>query len=347
MSRTNRLCFAANLGAIVASISLTPLPAEALPLTWNVDPASSYIRLTIPDQNLTVPDLGDVTLRIRDAGSSTAWTDAGGRRASLDGEIATDYREGASITFLGGSHDLYALETTSLRPNPAQWSAATASYSGTGTAPAALGGRVRGTYVVIIPVTFDAAFLAFRSIQLDITHALAGPIAISNGAFASNSTRCGIATALADVDGLELPLSLGQPIPDVLHGQLDPVVQLNAAGGTITNVGGRNRKLTYTINVPNLAIDLEGILVNGSAAGQIVAYATLPEPPPLRIARSANATVVVAWPATANGFVLEENSSLSTTAWQVVTKTPVTVGSEKQVTLPASGSGTFYRLRGQ
>jgi len=338
---------AAGFSVIVAFIGLAPAPAKALPLTWNVDPASSYIRLTIPDQTITVTGVGEVTLRVRDAGSTTQWTDAGGRRTSLDGAIATDYREGASMTFLSGAHDLYARETTSLRPNPAQWSAATASYSGTGTAPAALGGRLRGTYTLILPVTFDAAFLAFRSVQLDITHAAAGPIAISNGAFAPNSTRCGIAAARADADGLELPLSLGQPIPDVLHGELDPVVEANTAGGTIANVGGLNRKLTYTINVPSLLIDLSGTLVSGSAAGQIVAYATLPEPPTLRIARSANATVVVAWPATVTGFVLEKNSTLGTTNWATVTNPPVTVGTEKQVTLPASGSGTFYRLRSQ
>ena len=157
----------------------------------------------------------------------------------------------------------------------------------------------------------------------------------------------GSATALVDADGLELPLSLGQPIPDVLHAELDPVVQLNAAGGTVTNLGGLNRKLTYTISVPNLSFDLSGTLVTGSAAGQIVAYAILPEPPTLRIARSANATVVVAWPATVNGFVLEKNSTLGTTNWTTVTNPPVTVGTEKQVTLPASGSGTFYRLRSQ
>ena len=188
MNLRRRICVAAGFGAIVASIGLAPAPAKALPLTWNVDPASSYIRLTIPDQDVTVPDLGDVTLRIRDAGSTTAWTDAGGRRASLDGEIATDYRDGTSITFLSGSHDLFALETTGLRPNPAQWSAATTNYTGTSTALAALGGRVRGTFIL----TFDAAFLAFRSVRLDITNAMTGPITIANGTFAPNTTRCGI-----------------------------------------------------------------------------------------------------------------------------------------------------------
>ena len=147
---------------------LVPQTASAGVLMWDVDPTNSYIRLTIPDQTLAVTNVGNVTLAMRDATSTTQWTDAGGRRASLDGEIATDYVDGTSIIFLGGLHNFSALERTSLRPNPADWNAATTNYTGTSTAPAALGGRARGSYIIL---TFDAAFMAFRSVRLDITNA--------------------------------------------------------------------------------------------------------------------------------------------------------------------------------
>ena len=324
----------------------TPLisqTASAGVVTWDVDPTNSYIRLTIPDQTLAVTNLGNVTLRMRDASSTTQWTDAGGRRASLDGEIATDYMDGTSITFLGGSHNLYALETTSLRPNPADWSAATTNYTGTSTALAALGGRVRGTYTIL---TFDAAYIAFRSVQLDITNAMTGPIAITNGTFATNTTRCGIASALVDVDGLELPLGLGQPIPDVLHGQLDPVVQQNAAGGTITNLGGLNRKLTYTINMPNLSFDLSGTIVTGSAAGLIVAYAVIPAPPspPTLSARRQGGELVLAWPTNTPGFSLEYARNLPATNWMPASPLPVVAKGEYVVTNAFTGGAAFYRL---
>jgi hypothetical protein len=316
-------------------------------VTWDVDAMNSYIRLTIPDQDLTVPNLGVVTLRMRDAGSTSQWTDAGGRRASLDGEIATDYIDGASITFLGGSHNLYALEATSLRPNPAEWSAATTNYTGTSTALAALGGRVRGTYtIIILPVTFDAAFIAFRSVQLDITNATTGPIGITNGAFTGNTTRCGIATGLTDVDGLELPSGLGQPVPDVLHGQLDPIVQQNAAGGTITDLGGRNRQLTYTINIPSLSFDLSGTVITGSAAGLIVASAVIPAPPPpptLSVRRQ-RGEVVLAWPTNTTGFFLEYATNLPATSWMPASPPPVVVNGENIVTNALTGGATFYRL---
>jgi len=318
--------------------------ASAGVVTWDVDPTNSYIQLTIPDQTIAVTNIGNVTLRMRDAGSTTQWTDAGGRRASLDGEIATDYLDGASITFLGGLHNLYALETTSLRPNPADWSAATTNYTGTSTALAALGGRVRGTYLF---VTFDAAFIAFRSVQLDIANAITGPIAITNGTFATNTTHCGIASALADVDGLELPLGLGQPIPDVLHGQLAPIVQPNAAGGTITNLGGLNRKLTYPINIPNLSLNLGGTVVTGSAAGLIVAYAVIPAPPPppTLSARRQGGELVLAWPTNTTGFLLNYATNLPATNWMPAAPLPAVVNGENVVTNALTGGAVFYRLQ--
>ena len=335
------------LAFVVLAAPLIPPTASAGLVAWDVDPTNSYIRLTIPDQDIVVPDIGTVKLLIRDASSTSQWTDAGGRRAALDGAIATDYIDGVSISFLGGSHNLYALETTSLRPNPADWTAATTNYTGTSTALAALGGRVRGTYIVIIlPVTFDAAFLAFRSLKLDITNAMTGPIAITNGTFANNTTRCGIASALVDADGLQV-LDFGQPIPDVLHAQLDPVVQPNAAGGTITNTGGLNRKLTYTISIPKLSFDLSGTIVTGSAAGLIVASAVIPAPPPppTLSAWRQGSDLVLAWPTNATGFLLEYATNLPATTWTAASPPPVVVNGENVVTNAIRGDSAFYRLR--
>ncbi|MBN2505415.1 MAG: hypothetical protein JXQ71_01850 [Verrucomicrobia bacterium] len=310
-------------------------------VTWNVDPASSYIRLTIPDQTLAVEGVGNVTVRMRDATSTTEWTDAGGRRAAIDGEIVTLYDDGHSIAFVGGAHNLYALETTSLRPDPAQWDPATTNYTGTGTAPAALGGRVRASYVL----AFDAAFVAFRDVRLDITNATGAPIGITSGTFPADTTRCGIVTALADVDGLELPLELGQPIPDVLHGSLPPVVELNAAGGAITDLGGLSRQLTYTIHIPQLAMDLSGTVVTGSAAGLVVASATLPPPPPLLTARKAGPDLVLAWSTNAAGFSLECAKVLPAATWSPASPAPVIVDGHYVVTNAMTLDTVFYRLR--
>jgi hypothetical protein len=321
---------------------LMPQTASAEAVMWDVDPTNSYVRLTIPDQTLSVTNVGKVTFAMRDATSTTQWTDAGGRRASLDGQIATDYVDGASITFLGGLHNLFARETTSLRPNPAEWNVATTNYTGTSAAPAALGARARGTYII---VTFDAAFMAFRSVRLDLTNATGGPIAITNGVFAPNTTRCGISSALVDVDGLALPLGLGQPIPDVLHAPLDPIVLPNSAGGTITNIGGLNRKLTYTINIPNLAMDLGGTVITGSVAGLIVAYAAIPAPPPPTLsARRQGNELVLAWPTNTTGSLLEYATNLPAMNWMLASPPPVVANGENVVTNAFTNGAAFYRL---
>ena len=175
---------------------------------------------------------------------------------------------------------------------------------------------------------------------------MTGPIPITNGTFAANTTRCGIATALVDADGLELPLGLGQPIPDVLHGQLDPMVQQNAAGGTITNPGGLNRRLTYTINIPNLSMDLSGTIVTGSAAGLIVASAVIPVPPapPTVSARRQGGQIVLAWSTNTTGFFLEYATNLPATNWVPALPLPVVANGENVVTNAFMAGAVFYRL---
>ena len=319
--------------------------SKAVQVTWAVDASASYVRLTVPDQGIPVTNTDGtvitVTVKLRDAGNNNQWTDAGGRRAAVAGTILTDYADAISITFPSNAHNLYALEQTNLRPDPAEWDPVTLSYTNTGTAPAAFGARARATYVlIIIPITVDAAFLAVRDVQFNIA---SGVIPVVGGVLATNQTQFGISSATGDVDGLDIA-GLGQPVPDVLAGALPPVVQTNTAGGTIQNLGGRNRKLTYIINVP-VSIEVEGMTLTGSVAGQIVASGTIPEPPTLRIAAAASQTVLIAWSTNAIGYVLEQNATLGTTNWVTVTNSQQVVGSENQVTLPVSAASAFYRLR--
>lgn len=310
---------------------------------WTLDPATSYIRLTIPDQAVPIPDVGTVTVRFRNASNNNSWTDSGGRRASLAGEILTDYQDGVAISFLGGKHSVRALDTTLLRPNPASWNLTTSNYTDAATAPAALGARIRGT---VLFLTFDVAYLALRGLELDLTNNTAGPIALTHGAFPANTTLCGLRRVSADVDGLELPLGLGSPIPDIRNGEMVPGVLTNSAGGVIENLGGLTRKLTYTLDLPNLAFDVEGTLVAGSATGQLVAHATLPPPPPpsLRVVLR-NRHVVLAWPTNVPGFTLQGSFALPAAgAWHPVSPPPTVLGTQYVVTNATTDSAVFYRL---
>ncbi len=319
-------------------MQVTSEVADAGMVTWQVDQTNSYVRLTIPDQNLNVPGVGTVAVKIRDANSTTVWTDAGGRRATLAGQIVTDYADGSSISFLGGLQNLYALETNSLRPNPASWDPVTTNYTDTTTAPAALGGRARGTLLL----TFDLAYFAFRSVKLDLTNTTGQAIPISNGTFAGNTTACGISSGLVDVDGLTV-LTFGQPVPDVYHAALDPLVQTNAGGGTITNTGSLDRKLTYTINLPYLAIDLSGTTVTGSIAGLVVAYATLPTPLTLE-GRRLGTNIVLSWPTNATGFSLVYATNLPAANWFLASPLPAVSTNRNVVTNAMTGDAVFYRL---
>ena len=255
------------------------------------------------------------------------------------GTILTDYADGTSIRFTSGGHNLSAIQQVSLRPNPADWDPATTNYIRTTTAPAGFGARVRGTYIL----PFDVAFIAFRNVRFDIASDV---VPLSGGGYAGSQTRFGISSATADTDGLELPLGFGQPVPDLVGAQMSPIVDTNSSAGTIQNLGGSDRKLTYNITTP-IIIDIQGTILAGTAAGQIVAYGKVPESPTLRIWRVGTESVGVGWPATAIGFILQQNADLSTTNWTTVTISPVIVGTEQQVIIPVSANNAFYRLRSQ
>ncbi len=66
--------------------------------------------------------------------------------------------------------------------------------------------------------------------------------------------------------------------------------------------------------------------------------------PQLRIAKS-GANVTISWPADAAGFQLQQANTLGgSPAWSNVTSSPVVVGTELQVVLPATSDAAFYRL---
>ncbi len=279
----SKICAAA-LMAVGLSLSAVA-PARAALVSWDVDSSVSYMRLTLPDQSIPVEGIGNVTIRLRDASSTSQWTDAGGRRAFLDGTISTNLNDGTSVQFNGGAHNLFALENANLRPNPAAFNPGATNgdnpdgtYTNTTTAPAAFGAKVRGTFLL----SFDAAFLAFRDAFFDIA---SGVVPLDGGgAYAGSTTNVGIASALIDADGLSLPLGLGQPIPDILGAAISLPNLVNTSGGVITNLGGNDRQLDMTITVP-ISIDVEGILITGSATGVIRAYTTLiPEPSTIAMA---------------------------------------------------------------
>lgn len=268
--------------AVAAAVALFGFAgsAKAAIVNWDIDPSASFIRLNLPDVPTSDSTIGNLTVRLRNFGNSGVWSDAGGRRAFYDGTIQTQYVEGVSLQFLAGQHNAFALEAHNARPNPAAWSTSATdatntagSYTNTTTALAAYASRARVSVAALLGATVDAGQIAFRDIELDFQ---SGSIAMLGGmVFAGGTTNAGIMTAVVDFDGVSL---LGaQPIKDELNRAVPNLVALNSGGGVITDLGGLNRRLDYTMNVV-IAYDLGGgFTLNGWATGAIVAFATVPE----------------------------------------------------------------------
>ena len=66
--------------------------------------------------------------------------------------------------------------------------------------------------------------------------------------------------------------------------------------------------------------------------------------PALRI-RASEKTLVLSWPASFDGFVLQQSSDISATDWASVTNTPTQAAGEYRVVLPSSSGNNFFRLK--
>lgn len=297
MSR-NRICAAA---LAVVGLFAAAAPARAALVNWDIDSAQSFIRLNIADQNISL-DGFTVNVRLRDA-AGNAWDDNDGKRAFLDGTVATNLVDGASIDFLGGSHNIQALNSGNFRPNPASFdpNATNAEnpdgqFIGTGTAPAAFAARVN---VFALIATRTAGYLALRNVFGDLE---SGVIPLGGGTtIAGGTTALGIASATGDLDGLFmdpiLGIAIGQPIPDTagLAISLPAGSNFNSLGGSVTDLGGLDRRLNLSINMP-LSFDLDGIVLNASITGQIVAFTTLvPVPEPSSVIMASFAALGLCW----------------------------------------------------
>ena len=77
----------------------------------------------------------------------------------------------------------------------------------------------------------------------------------------------------------------------------------------------------------------------------VVAVVPTPGAPELKAVRSGQG-VLISWPSTSPGFVLEEAISLPPpNGWGVINQAVIVIGGENTVTIPAVSGNRFYRLR--
>jgi len=116
---------------------------------------------------------------------------------------------------------------------------------------------------------------------------------------------------------------------------------IDGGGGAST---GGVYSVTGTVGQPDAGSMSGGnYSIDGGFWG-IVAAVQTPGAPLLRIVLTATNAVVVAWPAPAAGFLLQQSTSLHTTNWASVTNVPVSVSDENQVIVSAPVGSRFYRL---
>jgi len=268
-------------------------------VVWNIDSGQSFIRMNFADANQTIQvNLGspvgtrpiDTTFSMRDADSTEVWTDNGGRRSAVAGTITTEYDEvGGVLNFLSGLHDMSAVNSGSFRPNPAAFSGG--SYNNTSAAPAAFAAKIRGIGSGVtgdpgLPIVLDSdlAFFALRNVSYDSNGAIS--LTGAGGNFSGSGGIFGIQGGNLDADNLEFnvqvvgfqnPTPVAPIAPDEQGTALVPSLVANNGSLSILNLGGLDRRLTQLINT-ELQLTVGGITFNGTMEGQIVAFASVPEP---------------------------------------------------------------------
>jgi hypothetical protein len=118
---------------------------------------------------------------------------------------------------------------------------------------------------------------------------------------------------------------------------------------TIDGGGGTSTGGVYTVNGTIGQPDAGGPLTGGSFSltggfWSLLSVVPTPGAPELTITLVGAGTAKVLWPSPSTGFVLQQNSNLSTTNWVVPPETVSDDGTNKFVIVNAPAGNRFYRL---
>jgi len=272
--------------------------AKAELIQWSIESSASKLTLAIPDAVLNLSGTL-LTARVRnETGSSNTWNV--GNSASMSGLINTDYKEVGqhNIQYLANPLGQWkALTSGNYRPNPAQYnptSTDATNTNGTFTGstaqnfPAVFAAKLRATAVLILPLTFDAAFMDIYNVMYDAISGVLPVSGLTGGSFVTNNLlTLGIADAPIALDGFGSSI-LGQAIPQAIPDTLDNLgsslgLNTSLSNATITDLGGLNRRMTIPVLIKS-SIDVGGFPLNITLTGTIVAVANVPEPATLMMA---------------------------------------------------------------
>lgn len=247
--------------AVVAALATSA--ANAANISWTIVSSASSITLSLPTATISTSGL-NVSLYPRNqgtTGSGGSWSV--GNKQNLAGYISTDTDFTSYVDFLEGlgAQNFQALETGAVAP---------LANGDTGTAPAAYGLRIHAR--ALFGITTGDISAAIRDVELGLN---SPSLTVTAGSFAASGINVGIDTASLAYRGVG---TIGDLIGSG-SASIDNLVSANskAGAGSIADLGGNLRQITIPVNIPVL-IDLEGVVLNGTAIGQIVAIAVVPEP---------------------------------------------------------------------
>lgn len=114
-------------------------------------------------------------------------------------------------------------------------------------------------------------------------------------------------------------------------------------GGGGPSSGG-SYSLNGTIGQPNVGASSGGVF---SASGGFWVPDSLGTLPRLSIRRGTGNNVILSWPNPSTGYVLQQTANMNGPGggWMDVPQSPVITGTNKEVTLTATGAFCLFRLR--
>ena len=286
MIQTSRFKLAAALA--VVAVALMSAKAQADALTFTVDSSQSYITLNIPNFSYSGNTI-NLTGQNRTNGApiSTAWSTNTntGNTAFVSGTLATTVggsftgKTLSAIQFVSGGSNLSALNAGNYRPNPAAYNALTSNYNNNSGGP--------GQYGAVAHVILgNAALVSFDNVKYDInSNNLPASNTVGAGTFVSNSggINAGLSQSTFSIQGLSLFL-VGQLLPNDSAALGSLLSTSSAAGATYNYTSSTNLQIKVPISIP-ISIDTGGgVFINGTASGQFVANAAVPEPSTIALA---------------------------------------------------------------
>ena len=114
---------------------------------------------------------------------------------------------------------------------------------------------------------------------------------------------------------------------------------IDGGGGTST---GGGYSLTGSVGQPDAGTMSGGGFSLDGGFWAVIAVQT-PGTPLLTVRHTAN-TVVVSWPSTATGFVLQQSANLNTTSWISPAETVTNDGTNKSIIVNPPNGNRYYRL---